>query len=382
MGKRRLKVLLLSSVLNVRGAERLLLEIARRLDKDKYEVVVCSLRHSAPMAGQFRELGLRVEVLEMRAFVQPGPLWRLYRLLRDEHIDVLHTSLFRDAIYGRLLGRLAGVPVIVNFMHMGHRAFWRYWLNRWTAGMADRVLPLSHTVERLALEQDRFPADKLEVVYQGLDLSEFSPAPRSAELARSLGLDSARPIVGTVAALIPQKGHRYLIEAMPAVREVAPGAQLLFVGKGPLRAELEGMCRERQQKAVFLDEIPNIADALGMMDVYVQPSLQEGIPQAVLEAMAMCKPAVATDVDGNPEAVVDGVTGLVVPPRQPGALAAAVCRLLAEPALAVAMGQAGRRRIEEQFTLDRMVRRIEQIYDELYAARATCPARTRAQVAQ
>lgn len=370
MGERRLKVLLLSSVLNVRGAERLLLELARRLDRDKYEIMVCSLRYSAPMAERFRELGFRVEVLGMRAFVQPGPLWRLYRLLRDERIDILHTNLFRDAIYGRLLGRLAGVPVIVNSMHMGHGVLWRFWLNRWTAGLADRVLPLSHTVERLALEQDHFPAEKLEVVYQGLDLNAFIPGPKPAALARSLGLDISRPIVGTVAALIPQKGHRYLVEAMPAVSDMANGVQLLLVGKGQLRPELQRICEDRKIKAAFLEEIPNIADALRLIDVYVQPSLREGIPQAVLEAMAMCKPVVATDVDGNPEAVENGVTGVIVPPRDPGALARAVGGLLADPALATTMGQAGRRRVEQQFTLERMVHHIEQIYDELYAAKA------------
>ncbi len=179
-------------------------------------------------------------------------------------------------------------------------------------------------------------------------------------------------MVGTITRLVWKRGHEELLEAAALVARGEPTARLLVVGDGPLRSTLEQKVKELGLNGTvrFLGAVPRAARLLPHFNIFVLSSVWEGMSNGLLEAMAAGRPVVATRVGGNPEVVVDGVSGLLVPPRDPQAMADAVLRLLREPELARRMGEAASRRVEKEFSLPRMVHRMESLYDEMLAPRA------------
>jgi glycosyltransferase involved in cell wall biosynthesis len=179
-------------------------------------------------------------------------------------------------------------------------------------------------------------------------------------------------VIGAISRLAWKKGIRHLIEATPYILESAPDAHVVIAGDGPLRAELEANADALgvRDRVLFLGSRADTIELMAAFDVFVLPSVVEGMSNALLEAMAVGRPVVVTDVGGNPEVVVDGETGLVVPPADPHQLAASIVKLLEAPELAAEMGAAGRRRVLEHYQIDVMTRRIEELYEELLAAKA------------
>jgi glycosyltransferase involved in cell wall biosynthesis len=210
----------------------------------------------------------------------------------------------------------------------------------------------------------RLSEGKVVTIRNGIDAEAFVAGRHAGDLRAALELAPGDRIIGLTARMTAQKGHRYLLGALPALVERMPRLRCLFVGDGPLRAELEheatrlgvaGVCR-------FTGARSDVADVVSLFDVAVLPSLSEGLPFALLEAMALGKPVVATDVGGNPEVVADGETGFIVPPRHPEALARAITILLEQPLTARAMGQRGGARVRERFTLTQMHESLERLY--------------------
>ena len=213
---------------------------------------------------------------------------------------------------------------------------------------------------------------KIRVVHNGIPLESFSPA--AGRTVHVPGVDaSSAPVVLNVARLDVQKGQGYLLQAAARV----PGAVFLLVGDGPDRATLEAQARELRlgNRAVFLGHRRDIPDLLARCDLFVLPSLWEGLPLSILEAMAAGKPVIATSVGGTPEAITQGETGLLVPPADPGALAAAIQAVLADPGLAARLAAAGRARVYREFSVDTMVRGVTAIYDELLDGAETAAER-------
>jgi glycosyltransferase involved in cell wall biosynthesis len=266
---------------------------------------------------------------------------------------------------------LAGVPAVVETFHgpeiwRGSRWARKAWLDRLIELFVARNIAVSQATRDYLINKKRYPGRKIEVVPNGRDLSVYSRSSFAevAGLRRQLGLDERRRVLVVVGRLEPQKGHSYLIAALPPVMNRFPDVQIVFAGDGSLRGQLERQAADLglQRHVVFAGYQSPIAPFYHLAEFVVLPSLYEGMPLTAIEAGAAGKALVATDVDGTGEVVLHGETGLLVPPRLPEALSEAICELLADPSAARAMGRAARARIEREFTLERQVACTSNVY--------------------
>jgi glycosyltransferase involved in cell wall biosynthesis len=318
----------------------------------------------APEHGPFTELaereGFRVEVLPLRRSFQLAAAWRLARLLRRRRADLLHTHTLAAAnVLSRLAAAAARVPVVSHLHIENHfRPATRRLLaglDNATARLAARLVAVSEDTKR-AYARQGYPRGRIEVVYNGVELPPDNGYRRNEP-----------PRIGEIARLCDVKGQRELLQALARV----PDAQLVLAGRDleqggafqdALEHESERLGIRERVEFGFREDVPALLETL---DVVALPSWTEGLPIVLLEAMAHGRPVVATPVGGTPELVTDGETGLLVPPRDPEALAEALRRVLDDPDLARRLGEAGRARVAERFTAAEQARRILAIYDDV-----------------
>jgi len=357
------------------GVEEVVLALLRRLDPAEFRLAVSG---PASLLDAFAPdlRGIRVDTVAVTAesWSAPRPLATLARFFRRWRPDIVNPHLFRSTVVAAPLARLAGVPAVVETYH--GREGWRqggmrgtFLVDRTIARMLDRAIAVSEAAGRFLVEGKGYPADRIVVVPNGRDLTAFAPAGHREAVRKELGLDDGVPLIGVVGRLETQKGHRYLLDAWPAVLREFPDARLLVIGDGSLRTDLE---RQAQQLGIapsivflgFRTDMPRLLDGL---DGLALPSLYEGMPLTVIEASAMACPVVATAVDGTPEVIEDDVTGWLVPPADPESLARAVVRLLVDRDRARAIGRAGRERVLLQFDLGRQVEATARVYRSVVA---------------
>jgi len=325
----------------------------------------------APADGAFvaraREDGFEVELVDVGRTYRLDGVLRLARLLRREHADVLHTHTLAAAnALARIAGRLARVAVvshlhIANHFRPATRALLASFDNA-TARLAAALVAVSEDTRR-AYEEQGYP-HRIRVVYNGV-------APTSADangVREELSIPADAPLIAEVGRLCDVKGQRELIEAVARV----PGARVVLVGVdleegGAFEQTLRDRAEElgTSDRVVFAGYRDDAARVVAAADVFALPSWTEGLPLVVLEAMALGRPVVATPVGGTPELVVDEETGLLVPPRDVAALAAALTRVLGDAALGRRLGEAGRRRVAEHFSAEATSREVLALYDEV-----------------
>jgi glycosyltransferase involved in cell wall biosynthesis len=360
----RARVLLLINDLARAGAETQLVELALGLDTERYEVEIVLLKWINDFEERLRTGGIRVTALRRRGSWDLRVLPRLSCALERLQPDVLHAHLFLGNLHGVVMGRLSGIPVVIASQRTSYEASLRPLLRRLARRVhsyADRVIVNA----RASLEEERaagVPADRLVYIPNGVPLPSAAPASR-AELGLAEG-----PLVVAVGQLTSDKGHHHLIEAWPEVQRAHPGASLLILGEGPLRESLESRVRALGVAAgVRLPGFrPGVGGVLAACDVFVQPSVNEGMPNALLEAMAAGRPVVASRIGGIPD-VVDAVSGALVPPGDPPALARAISALLSDPERRRVAGAAASQRVRQEFSVERMVERTERLYAALLA---------------
>lgn len=371
----RTKVLLLTVGLTVGGTEGQLLELASRLDRRRFNVMICALKGEGPVARTMRERGIRVVTLNGCGAWDVRVLYRLFRLVRQERPEILHAFLGFANLAASLVGRLLGVPVVIwsyrDVEVWKTRVHWM--VDRMGVRWADAITCCSDAVRQFVLAHLNGQVSKLVTIHNGIDPDLFS-SPRVASRSE-LTLRDGGFVIGTISRLDePKKGLTVLLQALANVagRDGVPAWQWLLVGEGPARDRLRTLAAELglSGQVVFAGMRRDVASLLPAMDLFVCPSLYEGFGIAIVEAMAAGRPVIASAAGGIPEIVVHEETGLLVPPGDAVALADAIVALLTRPDRARAMGARGRERAREKFSIASAVRRHQQLYESLSAPHA------------
>lgn len=361
----RVKVVELAASAEWAGGERYIELLARHLDRTRFVVDVI-VPAPGPLADALRRLDVAVHVVPLEPLVSLRRVQDLAALLRRLAPDVLQSHGARTNFYARLAGRLAGVRAVVSTVHNSLRDYPVSAARRTVYVALDRLtLPLAARVLCVADALARDYGARAVVIPNGVDLARFDPAGADGRGMRAtLGLASG-PVVGFVGRHTDQKDPLTFLRVVAAVRREVPAVQALVVGDGPLRGALQTEARRLGLACVFTGARPDVPALLAAMDLVVLSSRSEGFPFVVLEAMAMERAVVATAVNGVPEIIEHGVSGLIAPPADVGALTAAALDALRDPARRAALGRAARGRVATRFTVDRMVERTEALFLEL-----------------
>ena len=343
------------------GAQESYTGLLLRLDRSRYDVRALSLSAGSAVS-RLRALGVGVDVIDEtddELAVRELATW-----LRHEEIDLVHSHMYRAEVLGTRAAVAAGTPVIMATVHSSRvRSPADTALLAGLTPQMDRLIVPSDSIAHKVRCEGRDGAP-FAVIPNGVDLSRFaSPAP-PCTMRDEFGIPCHAPLLGVVARLEAEKGHRFLIEAMPAILEASPDAWLVIVGEGSQADALRAQAAAISERIVFTGRRDDVSSLTADLTVAVLPSLREAQGISILEAMARRRPVVASAVGGIPEVITSGVDGLLVPPADPGALVAAVVSLLGSPALRERIGEAGYLTVRDRFSIDAQVKRIEVVYDE------------------
>jgi len=367
----RLTVVQVVNGFGIGGGEKKLLELIRRLDRDRFRNVVVSVGQAGPLEDAFRQAAEATYILPKKRAVDVSLPQKLARVARAERADLMMTTLFYADVVGAAstyLYKPKGLiswEVITQPLGTKHKLAYRLLGPRF-----DVVVAVSNSIWPMILNDRSQRREQVRTIYYGVDLQVFRPGSRPELRREWFGRDDVL-VFGTVARLTVQKGHTYLLDAIPQILNHLPQARFVFVGDGPLRESLQNKANHLGVASAvkFLGSRSDVPELLHGFDVFVLPSLWEGLPNVVLEAMATGLPVVATAVEGTVEAVVNGETGILVPAKKPEPLAEAIVRMGKNEKLRAQMGNASRKRVEQHFSLEGQVRAFEALYEEL-AARA------------
>jgi len=375
----RIRVVTLVDKLSVQGgAEHLALMAATRLDRKRFDSILCISRWPPPardmdMQAQHAALarlertGTRFLPLRRRRKLELAAWARLALFLRRERVDVLHTHKFGSNVWGTIAGSAARVPVL-----LAHEHTWSYegqplrrFLDReLIARRADRFIAVSREDQRRMIAVERVDPARTLFVPNGIPAA---PVPTGRDVRAELGIAPGAAVVGTVGVLRAQKAHHVLLRAASELARDGSALTVLIAGQGPERGAIESLARELgiADRVHLLGFREDVSDVLAALDVAVSCSDFEGSPLAVMEYMEAARAIVATAVGGVPDLIDDGVHGLLVPPEDSHALAAAIGSLLADPQRARTLGENARARRRSEFDIDTFVHRLENLYEEL-----------------
>jgi glycosyltransferase involved in cell wall biosynthesis len=370
---RRLRVLQLLAGCRVGGLERVALTLAERLG-ERFDFRVVAYDDAwGPLRPAFDAAGAPVRALPRRPGVDLRYPLRLARILRREEIDVVHAHNRTAWFYATLASRLAGgVPVVLTSHDRTAPRLGVRPLQRLCARATTRAVAVSDIGRRALLATEGFDPSRVVVVRNGADERRFRDGADRPAARRALRLPEDAEVVGTVARLHPEKNVPLVVRAFAAVAARRPRARLVVAGDGPELGTCEELARDLRvaDRTRFLGERADVTGVLSALDVFALGSDSEGLPVALLEAMACGLPVVATDVGAVAEAVADGTTGTLVPPRDPAAMARALESLLADPARREFLGGSGRARFSADLTAARMAEGYGRVYvDALQGAR-------------
>jgi sugar transferase (PEP-CTERM/EpsH1 system associated) len=384
-GARRLRVLHVMLSLEPGGLENGVVNVVNGLDPARFESSVVCLKHAGEFARRIADPSVRVHEMGWRGGNDPRLPLRLARLFRERGADIVHTRNAEPFFYGFAGAKLARVPALVHSEHGrtfdDRRA--RFVAQRWMTRFTDAVFAVSAQLKADLVRHVGMPEARVEVLYNGVDLRRFRRAPAGAGAADAAslereavrtewGISTDAAVIGSVGRLVPVKNYGLLLRAFAAAGLAQRGAQVVLVGEGPARAALQAEAQAlgiaaSVHLAGHRDDVQRLLPAF---DVFVLPSLSEGMSNTLLEAMAAGVPAVASDVGGNREIVRDGLEGTLFPSEDEAALARALERLVEDRTTRQAMGSKARERAQSAFDLQAMVVRYEQLYERVAARRA------------
>ncbi|MBK8816888.1 MAG: glycosyltransferase family 4 protein [Methylococcaceae bacterium] len=364
--------------LDIGGVPEHLLTLTEGLVQHGYDVAIVCNHISDPIKLRLQELGIHnIKLIKLHRLPHPGDLisiWHLYNYLRESKFDIVHTHMSKAALLGCLTAQAAKVPVIVNTAHnLGCLAFKNplvkalFWMydKALFAVATDAVILVSDSIRKQVIANRLLPEHKAIYVPNGIKVNDSTAGLGEVlVLKNQLKIAPDNFVIGTVARLVWFKGLHTLIAAMPDILKEHPNTTLIIIGDGPLKQELEQQARVLKvaQSVMFLGERSDAVELLPVLDIFVLPSVSEGMPITILEAMAAAKPVVATKVGGIPELVSDGQTGILVPSEEPKSMALAISKLLSDPYLCKIMGLSGKKRVINEFSVSNMVENTISAY--------------------
>jgi glycosyltransferase involved in cell wall biosynthesis len=359
----RIRILFVTDQLLIGGAERQLIEMCKRFDRDRFELFLFCTVAGGHLQREFEELGVVVHIGGGRFRPVVAQVCRLARFITKQRIDVVHSWLWYSNVISYMATRLSRQAVWILAVHGIHINFGKRhaFVEKLTNAAADHITTISNYNHRILLEEQRIDRDKVTVIYNGISTASDLG---DSGTAGDMQIPGAGKLVGCIANFGNEKGHNFLIEAMALVAEQVPDLKMLLVGDGPLRPQIEAEIADQGlwDRIVLLGRRDDVPRLLTELDFTVLPSLLEGMPVSIIEAMAAGLPVVASNVGGIPEVVVDGETGLLVEPGQPELLAAAIVRLANDAELRAEMGAKAYRRVEQVFGIDQSVKAYERLY--------------------
>jgi glycosyltransferase involved in cell wall biosynthesis len=358
------------------GVKRLFAWMIPRFDKSRFNVSLISLRKKDLSADTLEEFGIDVTYMARHKF-DPATFPALLKVLREKRADIVHLHGYGATTFGRMCAWRMGIPAILHeHANHGDTPWFQKVADRLLAPHTDLAIAVSESTGEFTTRARLMPAERTKVVYLGAPLDEFARTRSADEIAaarQAMGIEPGTVAIGTITRLMPSKGNQYLIEAAPKVLATHPAVRFFIVGEGELQGDLEAQARALQlgDKLVFSGFMRDVAAALSAFDFVVFPSLWEGTPLTVFEALAMGKPIVATDADGLLDVLSDRKDALIVPKADANALAGAIGEVVENPALAASL-IAEARKTGQRYDIAAFVRKMERLYELLHeTSRAT-----------
>ena len=361
------RILFVSTSTTVGGAEKTLFALATLIDHRRFPVAgVVSLKPEGHYARLLAQQGVKTESLNSARAPRPSDAKRLAAIIERERPDIVHAVMYQAIQLARMAKPLTTVPFkLVSSPRVNYRSrsLWTLLVDRWLKKRDDLLIAECDASRRFLLKQLNYKPAKVITIRNGVDLAGWPASKIDRQKKRmELRLNAGDVLVGAIGRLDRQKGFATLIEAMSRLKNTP--LRCVILGDGPERTRLEALIRHHhlERSVWLLGEKGEIPSWLSAFDLYCLPSLWEGLPNSLLEAMALGLPVIASGVDGVPEAVTSGKDGILVPPAKPAALAAALKKLAADPPLRAALGSAAKTAVSARFTLPRMIAEYERAY--------------------
>lgn len=377
----KIRVAHVSASLHYGGKENGVVNLVNRLDSAIFENYIFTYVRGGALARRVDPTRCRVVELGDKLGGDYRLYFKLAREFRRYRIHIAHTHSWATVMEGIIGARLARVPILIHGEHgtMKTETKLHIHIQRALWHTTDQILAVSNVLRENLQRQFNFPKEKIRVVANGVDLSRFALTRQRDDYKIRLGLPANALVFGAIGRVVPVKAYPTLLQAAKLIFNEIPTAHLVMVGDGPQLEALVQLAEEYQiaSRVHFLGARKDVPEILRAFDVFVLSSESEGMSNTILEAMASARPVVATAVGGNPELVVDGETGLLVPPHDPPAMSAAITKLLRDTELCRQMGWFGRQRVEEKFSLEVMVQNYANVYLEAFRRRFKLPQNAR-----
>lgn len=366
------RILFVSTSTTVGGAEKTLYCLATRLDPGRFPVAgVVSLKPAGSYAQKLAAQGAKTFSLEIDRRPKLKDLRTLGDIIRRERPDIVHALMYQAIQACRFVKKRAGMPFkLISSPRVSYRtrSAWTLLIDSWLKNADDLLITESKASRNFLIHKLGYDAAKVKTIYNGIDSAELSPTPLDRQKKRQeLGLGIADLLIGTLGRLDVQKGHAVLLDALARLKNAR--AHCIIIGTGPLRDKLADQIRDLKLESSvrLMGECDDTLSWLSACDIFVLPSLWEGLPNALLEAMALGLPVIASSVDGVPEVVTHNHNGLLVPKADPAALARALADLIGNPAARQRLGESAQAHIRDNFSLDNMLRAYSAAYEALTA---------------
>lgn len=361
-----IKICYVIGTLEIGGAEKQLLKLCANIDKTKFQPTVISLRSGGPLKKEFLKKGIRVIEADKKQKIDIGFFFRLIRILKKEKPDIVHTFMFTANTWGRISAVLCKTPVIFSSERCVdvYKRWYHLLIDRFLLFFTKQVIANSQSVKQFYMQFEHINKRKISVIRNGLNIKKFQNLQLSPDKKKELGLDRAEYIVGAGGRFTEQKGFTYLLKSIPAILREFPECVFVIIGDGSLRKSFEELVMNLhiEKNVVFTGYRNDITEIFSACDLIAAPSLFEGMPNIVMEAMALGKAVVATDIPEMKEVIQDGCTGLLVPVKDTIALSEKIIYLLKNLQVRQEMGQRGYELIRKEFSVDNMVKSYEKLY--------------------